>query len=137
GEWSSAVTHFECALRLRMQNGQASFEIDALAGLLRVAIAMGDDARAADLFAEIRTRIAVRGIEGVEHAGRMYLALIRGSKLLENRLTRGYLEEAMAFLNERAGKIADEGMRLSFLNNVPAHREIRGLAIDAGLIPRW
>ena len=157
GEWLSAVARFERALHLRRQNGQESFEIDALAGLLRAAIAKGDDARsliaaedeagvtnatvdavrAADLFAEIRSRIDARGIEGVEHAGRLYLALIRGSELLENGLTRGYLERAMAFLDERASKITDETMRMSFLNSVPAHRELRELAVENGLTPRW
>ena len=137
GDWTAAAARFERALRLRMQNGQDALEIDALAGLLRVAIATGDGAKVGELFGEIRERIDARGTEGVEHAGRLYLALIRASETLDNGRTRGYMEDAMAFLDERAGKIADETMRWSFLHNVPAHRELRELAAEAGLIFRW
>lgn len=73
----------------------------------------------------------------MEHTGRLYLALIRGSQMLGNGRTREYLDEAMAFLDERAGKVTDEAMRISFLNNVPAHRELRQLAVAAGLSPQW
>lgn len=137
GDWLAAVAHFERALRLRKQNGQDAFEIDALAGLLRVAIATGDCGKTSEHYAEIRKRIDERGMEGVEHTRRLYLALIRGSEMLRNGRTREYLDEAMAFLDERAGKVTDEAMRISFLNNVPAHRQLRELAVTAGLSLRW
>lgn len=137
GDWPAAVARFDRALKLRKQNGQDAFEIDALAGLLRAAIATGDYGKTSEHYAEIRKRIDERGIEGVEHTGRLYLALIRGSQTLGNGRTREYLDEAMAFLDERAGKVTDEAMRISFLNNVPAHRELRQLAVAAGLSLQW
>lgn len=138
GDWLAAAWRFDRSLKLRHKNGQDAFEIDSLSGLLRVAIATVDRGKASELFVEIQNRIEGRGVEGVEHAGRLYLALIQASTMLGNDAdAHVYLEEAMVFLDERAGKLTDEAMRASFLKNVPAHRELRGLASKAGFTLRW
>jgi hypothetical protein len=63
-------------------------------------------------------------LDGATDPGRVYLTCYRTLRTLDDPRAEEILVSAYNMLQERAEKIGDEAMRRSFLENVPAHREI-------------
>ncbi|HYH11922.1 MAG TPA: hypothetical protein VD789_06165, partial [Thermomicrobiales bacterium] len=103
--------------------------IDSLAGLLRVAVVIGDIGGARSLLTEIDERIASRGIVGVEHPGRLFVTLVDAFRWLgEHERAEGALRSGVAVIGERAGWITDPIYRESYVTCVPSHRRILEMA---------
>jgi tetratricopeptide (TPR) repeat protein len=129
GDWREAERHYAASLAAREQIGQAALIIDSLAGLLRVAVAQGEHERTNELTGEIERRLAGRGLDGIEHPGYLFVALIEAALAREDRnAARGAVERATAFLHGRAGRLANAADRESYLYEVRPHRRIFALA---------
>ena len=77
---------------------------------------------------QITTAIQRHGLDGIEHTGRLSLAMVAAAQFLGDRpaalasLTWGY-----DFITSRANRLADPHHRHAYLTIVPAHREIMTL----------
>jgi hypothetical protein len=66
-----------------------------------------------------------RALDGAMEPLRILLTCSRVLDAADDLRADGILETAHSLLMERAGTIQDETLRLSYLDNVEAHREIR------------
>lgn len=128
-DWRTAEHHYTASLATREEIGQAALSIDSLAGLLRVAVAQGDRRRTREQLAEIERRLDGRGLDGIEHPGLLFVALIEAALACADRdAARSAVGRATAFLHERARRIASPADRESYLYEVRPHRRIFTLA---------
>lgn len=135
GDLADAHGRYETSREIRETTGQDALLIDSLAGILRVAIADGDRERVGILHEDIRSRIDQRGLDGIEHVGRLFVTLVEASSALGNeQMVREHIQRALDFLNERASRLSDPAHRESYLSNVPAHRRINELATSFELV---
>jgi tetratricopeptide (TPR) repeat protein len=131
GHIEEAQATLDQALRLRRSLGNDTGAIDALGGLALIAVIGNEPHRALEYVHEVLTWIEKHGIDGLEFPIQLYLICYRVLHATwqdtptrqiraETVLSSGY-----ALLQERASRIQDDELRLKFLENVPANREIR------------
>ncbi|MFN2155699.1 MAG: hypothetical protein ACK2UX_10725, partial [Anaerolineae bacterium] len=123
----AARSYWQCLARHR-EWGRRHLIVEPLAGLARVALAQGDLVAALAHVNEILDHIADRPmLYGLFEPLRIYLTCYR--VLLANRDPRvsEILNAAYRLIQERAATIEDQDLRRSYLENVPAHREIAAL----------
>jgi predicted ATPase/class 3 adenylate cyclase len=130
GELSKAEEAYSEAARLRRELGQQPLVIDDLAGLARVAMARGDTARARERVDDILTWIGDNGTAGIEYPLQVNLTCYQVLTASANG-DASALEQANAILatahtamQEQAAGIGDDTLRRSFLENIPAHRDL-------------
>jgi tetratricopeptide (TPR) repeat protein len=124
----TAQARYRASRDTRLSRGQEGAVLDPLSGLLRIAVQAGDRERAGARLADLLERIERQGVEGVEHTARLYLALIRAHRLLDDETgANRWLREGIDFLQRRAAKLTDPALRVSYLENVPAHRALLNL----------
>jgi hypothetical protein len=92
--------------------------------LARVCLIQGNPSEAQALVEEILAHLESHTLEGTEEPIRVYLTCYRVLTANQDPRARGVLNRAYNLLQERAAKIGDEEKRRSYLENVPAHREI-------------
>jgi tetratricopeptide (TPR) repeat protein len=119
--WAEAAAAYQQALALRQELGQQNLAIECLAGLATVSLAQDDLAQAQTLVEEI---LNYPDLEDVGELLEVYLTCYHVLRAGQDPRAQTILEKAHHLLQEEAAKIADEEMRRSFLENVPAHREI-------------
>jgi tetratricopeptide (TPR) repeat protein len=135
GDAAAARAHYERSRRIREERDQRALLIDSLAGLLRVAVTEGRREETSAMRAEIDARIAERGLEGIEHPGRLFVTLIEASLALDDAPSaRDHTRLAVTILNDRAARLDDLAHRRSYLDDVPSHRRILDLATELGVI---
>lgn len=127
-QWPKAATSYAAAHELRLTSGQAARAIDALAGIVCVAIAAGNFETARRGTDEILNWLAINGNDGIEYPTRVYLTLVRALRAL-NQVERAssVLVEGQGVLLTRAEQIADVELRRSFLERVPFNRALLAL----------
>lgn len=134
GDHDTAWRLFDASRAIRQQLGQAPLLVDSLAGLLRVAVATEDMPTLGDLVVELETRLATLGTIGVEHLGRLHLAMFAGHRALgDETRAASWLSDAVALLRERSDRLSDADHRESYLTRPPSHRHILELARSRGL----
>jgi len=79
GDIAAGRIHYTTSRDRRIRNRQHALIFDSLAGLLRVAVAERDRKMTRSLRARIKRQISQRGLVGVEHVGRLFVALIEAS----------------------------------------------------------
>ena len=126
GELDAAAQAYDEAMHLRHELGQHALAIDALAGLARVSLTLGDAERAREQVDEILAWIETNGPEGIEYPLQVALTCYRVLRATEDSRAEDVLNAAHRLLQEQADKIDDEALRRSFLENVATHREIIG-----------
>lgn len=89
-----------------------------------VSIAQSDLARAQAHVEQILSHLESDTLDGTDEPFRVYLTCYRVLQASRDSRSQGVLNMAHSLLQEQAGKIADEEVRRSFLENVAAHREI-------------
>lgn len=110
---------------IRRSLNQPNLETETLAGLARVALANGDGSLAEKHIQSILTYLEQGGtLEGTDEPIRVYLTCYQVLQNTNNPRALPILETAYNLLQDRASKIDDEDMRLTFLEMVPYHREI-------------
>lgn len=134
GNLVEAEKRYRRSLDIRLENGQDAQAVDSLAGLLRVATAEGQHQTIRELTSAIVDRIDTRGLDGVEHAGRLFVSMITAYGALgDSECAHLYVRHGVAFLTERADRLADPVHRESYLSVVPSHRQIFELAHSVGV----
>ncbi|MGN6030655.1 MAG: ATP-binding protein, partial [Thermomicrobiales bacterium] len=125
GRLDEAERAFRWSLDLREEIGQQALQMDSLAGLLRVVVARGDAGVVGPLLEQVEARLRAGGLIGSEHHGRLFLAVIRGNRLLGRADREAEVAgEAVAFLRGRLAHIGDARQRRSYLDGVPTHRAL-------------
>jgi tetratricopeptide (TPR) repeat protein len=125
GDLEAASKVFKQALTINQEADQPARTMRDLAGLARIALAQGRMADARERVQEILSWISVHGIAGIDYPLIVYLTVYRVlAQAGETKSAQEILDEAYTLLMERAGKLGDEDLRRSFLENVLEHREI-------------
>lgn len=125
GQPAEAGQAFAQALALRRSLAtRPGTLVDDLAGGALVALELNDPTEARRLARECLAWVEANGVGGVESPAHVYLICFRALKAADppaaaQALDRGYQE-----LQRTASAIADESLRRSFLEGVPAHREL-------------
>ena len=119
---AEASDAYQQALALRRELGQHNLAMESLAGLARVSLAQGNMAQAQ--VEEILSHLETKTLDGTEEPFRVYLTCYRVLRVNQDPRAEAILNTAHHLLQEQAAKISDEELRRSFLENVPAHREI-------------
>lgn len=133
GNLRDALRRYRMSLDIRLDNGQDALAVDSLAGLLRAYVSAGDVDGIQVTTSRIRSRLDMQGLDGVEHVGRLFLGLISASQSQNDHdCVREFTHQGVAFINERAARLADPAHRASYLNGAPAHRVLRKLASELG-----
>jgi predicted ATPase/class 3 adenylate cyclase len=122
--YDESVAVYQRALDLRRELGQANLAAETLAGLARVALARGDTSAALAHVEQIVAYLAQGSLEGVDEPFRVYLTCYRVLCAAGDPRAPSFLNTTMARLQEQAARINDVDARRSFLDNVPAHREL-------------
>jgi class 3 adenylate cyclase/tetratricopeptide (TPR) repeat protein len=126
-----ATAAYQQALNIRLELGERELAIDDLTGLAWVALTQGLTLQASEYVQEILAWVETQGLSGIEFPSLAYLicyrvlqALARDDLPSQERASI-VLATAHDLLQKQAARIRDEELRHSFLENVPANREIR------------
>ena len=125
-------------LELARSGKNTSLFVEIQAGLTRAYLTLKRQAEAKGIVEEILTRLAdisqVRAeelpginyvsLEGMEEPFRVLLTCFQILKVTHDSRARDLLSAAQRLLREQANQLGDEALRRSFLENVPANREI-------------
>jgi hypothetical protein len=128
GRLAEAADAYRQGLALRRKKGQHHLAVEPLAGLAHVALAQGDVVGALAHVGEILDYVEDHpALHGTLEPLRIYLTCYRVLSAGGDPRAREIPDAAYHLLQERASTIKDGGLRRSYLENVPAHREIVSL----------
>jgi tetratricopeptide (TPR) repeat protein len=120
-----AINAYGQALDLRCELGQENLAVEPLAGLARIALTKGDQARAIACVEEILEHMEINpGLDGTDEPLRVYLSCFRVLRDKDDARGPEVLSAAHMLLHEQAARIGDEAVRRSFLENAAVHQEI-------------
>jgi DNA-binding SARP family transcriptional activator/Tfp pilus assembly protein PilF len=98
--------------------------VEALAGLAHVSLERDDRSQAHEYVEEVLHYLERKTLAGIDELFRIYLICYRVLNASRDARARQVLSTAHSLLQARAAKIEDEELRRSFLENVPAHRDL-------------
>lgn len=124
GRLREAAASYRQAVDIRRELAEHNMAMESLAGLVRVSIAQGDLTQAQAHVEEILNHLENNTLGGTDDPFRIYLTCYRVLHANQDPRAQTVLHTAYHLLQERAARITDEELRRSFLENVPAHREI-------------
>jgi tetratricopeptide (TPR) repeat protein len=124
GDLPRAAAMYARAYHLRLELNDARAAMEARAGMARVALAQGNLAQAQSFVEDILRHLERDSVEGTEEPFLVYLTCVQVLRANQDVRARQVLDAAHALLQGCAQKIADDAMRQSFLQNIPAHREL-------------
>jgi len=124
GQLAEATSAYRQGITLRRDLGQPHMTTEALAGLARVRLIQENPSEALRCIDEILGFLESHTLEGTEEPIRVYLTCYQALTANQDPRAEELLNTAHRLLQERAAKIGDEEKRRSYLENVPAHREI-------------
>jgi len=122
GDRAGATAAYHQALDRYRQSGFLNPPMEALAGLARVALAGGEPLQAMTHVNEILVHLQAHSLDGTYEPFRIYWTCYRVLQAHHDARAAEVLRTACALLQERAAGIEDDGLRCSFLENVPAHQ---------------
>jgi tetratricopeptide (TPR) repeat protein len=123
-----AADAYRQALSLRREMDAQGKAMESLAGLARVSLATGDARQAQAATEEILAYVEIDPwIESAVEPIWVYLACYRVLRANADPRAEQVLERGHHLLQETALKIDDEALRRSYLENVPANRELRAV----------
>ncbi len=125
-ESRTGVAHdrFAAGLAIARELKLVDYVIECLAGLAGVALAEHHLVEARDLVAAYIDDLGRTSIAQVAEPYRVYLTSYHVFQVNEDSRAPAILGDAYRLLQEQANKISDDATRWSFLNNIPAHREV-------------
>jgi tetratricopeptide (TPR) repeat protein len=124
GRLAEAAEVYRQAIAVRREMGVSSRMMEPLAGLARVAFAQGDTTSALAHVEEILAHLETGGLAGADAPIRVYLTCYHVLQAHHDSRAPSVLQMACELLQAQAATIGDEYLRRSFLENVPAHREL-------------
>ncbi|MDY0019687.1 MAG: BTAD domain-containing putative transcriptional regulator, partial [Anaerolineae bacterium] len=120
-----AADFYRRSLELRLELGQEDLTAESRAGLARVLLAQGEKAAALEQVDLLLLHLKAHpGLGGAEEPLQVYLSCFQVLKALRDPRAADLLATAHTLLETQAAQIGDPLLRTSFLENVPAHREI-------------
>lgn len=113
------------SVALRRRLGQAHLALEPLAGLTRIALAQGKTAPALGYVEEILKQSGTcSNLAGLIDPFRVCLTCFQALRGIGDARAPEILHQAHGALLERAAKISDAELRVSYLQNVASHREL-------------
>lgn len=122
--WEEAVVAYDRALTIRRQLKQPHLAAEPLAGLARCALAQGQPDRALQAVEEILAHLREKTLDGADEPLRVYLNCWQVLAAVQDPRAEAVLRAAYERLQEHAAQIEEKGLRHTFLERVPAHRQI-------------
>lgn len=124
GDLDQAQVDYERALAARSRLLHVRRVYDTIAGLARVSQARGDLVQALSYVEEILEHLETGSLDGTIEPCRIYLTCYKVLAASQDPRAEGVLIEAYNQIQDRAGNIADEGQRRSFLEDATFNRQI-------------
>jgi tetratricopeptide (TPR) repeat protein len=124
GHLTEATDAYERAVTLQRELGSRPLELEAQAGLVRVALARGDPVRALAYAEEILSYLETHELARTDDQLGIYLSVYRTLQANDDRRAKALLTRAIELLNHRAAQIEDEALRQSFYERVDSHRRL-------------
>lgn len=121
---AAAATAYEQAVTWYAQLGNAPLASEPRAGLAQLALAHGDRVRAHTLVEPLLPVLAASPRACVQTPFYAYLICYRVLEASHDPRATSLLQMARQRLGETADHLADDALRRSFVENVPAHREL-------------
>jgi class 3 adenylate cyclase/tetratricopeptide (TPR) repeat protein len=125
--YAEALEAYEHALAVRRELGQTRAALESQAGIARAALALGDRARAVAGAAEIAPHLSPGTLDTLVDPLDVCLACYHAWRAVGDRRAAGLARLMRRFLATQAARIGDPAARRTFLENVPAHRELAEL----------
>jgi predicted ATPase/DNA-binding SARP family transcriptional activator len=124
GRLAEAIGSYQRALELMRAIGWHDDATQALAGLARAALECGDHEQALAQVEHILLHLKTSDLGGIDEPYRVYLTCYHVLQAHHDSRARSILLKAYDLLQAQARAISDEGLRRSFLENVPVHRDL-------------
>lgn len=124
GDLAAAESYYLASLEIQRDIGRHRAALRTVAGLAATAAARGDTAGALAHVEPILEHLEHETLDGVESPGRVYLICVQTLQAAGDPRAGALLARAQADLRERSMRIDDEAARRSFLERVPANREL-------------
>jgi tetratricopeptide (TPR) repeat protein len=120
--WETAQEQYQRARERFISMRVDAYATDALAGIARCTLALGDRQTARQGVNQVWDFLQQQGSQGLEFPIRAYLTCAQVYVALgESEKWQAAIEQGHQELHLRAGKISDTAWRQSFLENVPEH----------------
>ena len=119
-----ATDAYQESLKIRNESEQRNLAIESQTGLAGIFLDRGSLNLAVAQVDEILHHLETNTLEGTEDPSKVYLTCFQVLKAVQDPRAQEILSVAYDQLQSQAGKIEDEELRHSFLQNVPANREI-------------
>jgi tetratricopeptide (TPR) repeat protein len=124
GRMDEAAASFREAAAVHREMAHPHLSVEALAGLAEVVLTQGDGEQARALVDKVLAYLQDSSQAGPGDPTWLYLSCYRVLHAGGDPRAAELLAAAQRLLLEKATTIADEDLRRSFLENVPAHREV-------------
>ncbi len=124
GDYAAAAKAYQEAQSIRQELEQERLAKEALAGRARTALASGKPAEARQYVDDILEFLEDNSLDGCDEPFRVWLTCWQVLEAVQDDRAAGVLERAYHLLDERSQQIQDTELRLSFLENVDAHRAL-------------
>ena len=124
GNLDKAADSYSQALNLALALDLQHYVVQAQTGLIAIAIAQGNTAKAMAPIDEILDYLATHVLSTIDEVAWIYLTCYRILQAADDPRALPTLEIAYKFIQDIAVRIDDEHLRVSFLQNVRFNREI-------------
>jgi hypothetical protein len=121
----AAVDAFGESIQLHQDLGQSRGRLAPLAGLARTHLDAGDLAFALNIVDEILEDLAAGDLYNIERPLRVYLTCYQVLQAHQDPRAKDILASAHTLLQQLVGKLEEEKLRTSFLENVPENLAIQ------------
>jgi hypothetical protein len=101
--------------------------MEPLAGLAAVSLRQGDQTQARAYIQQVLNHLARGNLNGADDPFRVYLTCYQVLAAVADPQAATILQQARQQLQDRAAKLPSETLRRSFLEHIPAHRELMRL----------
>jgi DNA-binding SARP family transcriptional activator/Tfp pilus assembly protein PilF len=124
GQLAAAANAYREAIAVEGELDRLQPAVEALAGLASLSLAEQNLAQAGEPVSEILEYLEDHTLEGTDEPFLVYLTCYRVLHALQDPRASTLLDSAYHLLQKHAETIGDEALRRSFLENVPAHRDL-------------
>lgn len=124
GHLREAAEAYAQAITLQRELGSRPLELEARAGLVRVALAQDNLGKALRYAEEILVYLEAHELDRTDDQLDIYLSCYQALKANEDPRTEALLTRAVRLLNHRAAQIDDLALRESFCKQVESHRQL-------------
>jgi predicted ATPase len=118
-----ALESFQQARKLRVEARMPHLEMEAVAGLAAVALALGHGPEALGYVEQLLAHLERGSLQGAEEPFRVWLTCVRVLQAQEDPRAAQVLKKAHRLLQEWAGRLQDKELRRTFLA-IDTHREL-------------